>query len=78
MNEYTWLDAPYFNIIDNILSIQSYFITQAWFIARIVVFLAIGMAAINYAMNGQGLKSSLTKLIMAFVVFTIIINFYPQ
>jgi hypothetical protein len=72
-----WLDAPFFNILEKLSGLQSYFLTQAWFIARIVLFLALGFAAIKYAVNGEGLKDSIAKSAIAFAAFAILMNVYP-
>jgi hypothetical protein len=72
-----WLDAPFFNILEKLSALQSYFLSQAWFIARIVLFLSLGFAAVKYAVNGEGLKDSIAKSSIAFVIFVILMNAYP-
>jgi type IV secretory pathway TrbL component len=73
-----WLDAPFFSVLDKLAGLQSYFIGQAWFIAQIVLLLCIGFAAIKYAINGEGLKDSIAKMGMAFIIFTILMYGYPK
>ena len=73
-----WLDAPFFSILDKLAGLQSYFIGQAWFVARIIMLLAIGFAAIKYAINGEGLKDSVSKIAIAFIVFSILMYSYPR
>jgi hypothetical protein len=73
-----WLDAPFFNILDKLAGLQSYFLGQAWFVARIVLLLCIGFAAIKYAVNGEGLKDSIAKMGIAFILFTVLMSSYPK
>ncbi|GHU78520.1 hypothetical protein FACS189462_3320 [Spirochaetia bacterium] len=73
-----WLDAPFFTILDKLADLQSYFLGQAWFIAQIVLILCLGFAAIKYAVNGEGLKDSIAKLGMAFVMFSVLMYGYPK
>jgi hypothetical protein len=73
-----WLDAPFFNILEKLSGLQSYFLTQAWFIARIVLFLSLGFGAIKYAINGEGLKDTVAKAAIAFVTFVVLMNVYPK
>ena len=78
MNEPTWLDAPFFTVLEDFASIQSYFIGQAMVIARILLLLNIGLIAIKYAIKGSDLKEPVIKLVMAWLFFIVTINMYPH
>jgi hypothetical protein len=73
-----WLDAPFFNILEKMAGLQSYFLAQAWFVARIVLFISLGFAAIKYAMHGEGLKDTVAKSAVAFILFAILMHAYPR
>jgi type IV secretory pathway TrbL component len=72
-----WVDAPFFDLLDKLVGLQAYFLQQAWFIGRIVTALCLGLAAIKYAIKGEGLKEPLVKLAIAFITFSILMNAYP-
>jgi hypothetical protein len=56
---------------------QGYFFTLARGIGWIVCLIALCMAAINYAVNGQGLKDNIIKISKAVIFFFIIMGAYP-
>ena len=72
-----WLDAPFFDLLEDFTSLQGYFITQALFIAKIVMMLNLGFIAIKYAVKGDGIKEPVVKLASSIIIFLIIINSYP-
>ena len=73
-----WLDAPFFNLVEDFSSIQGYFLTQAFFIAKIVMTLNLGFIALKYAVKGSDLKEPLIKLASSVIIFLILMNLYPQ
>ena len=72
------LNTAFFFVTDLIIHIQRFFITQAWNIGRFVLIISLSMAAINYAVTGQGLKENLVKIAKALVFFVIIMGVYPR
>jgi type IV secretory pathway TrbL component len=72
-----WVDAPFFDLLDKLMGLQAYFLQQAWFIGRIVMVMCLGLAAIKYAIKGEGLKEPMVKLAIAFITFSILMNTYP-
>jgi type IV secretory pathway TrbL component len=73
-----WLDLPFFGILEEIGKLQSFFMSQAHFIGKIVTILALGLAAIKCAINGSGIKDSIVRFALAFVFYMILINAYPS
>lgn len=73
-----WVDGPFFDLLSQLGNLMGYFITQAWFIGRIIMLFNLGMMAIKYAIKGQGLGEEFTKLTIAFISFWILINAYPS
>jgi len=69
-------NAFYF-VVDKIIDLQGYFITQARGIGRIVFLIALLSAGLNHVLTGTGLKENLIKIFKATVFFLIVINFYP-
>jgi type IV secretory pathway TrbL component len=72
------INNAFFFVADKIISIQSYFIKQAWAIGEIVLFIALASAGLNYALTGQGLKENMIKIMKAFIFFFIITTAYPR
>ena len=72
-----WLDAPFFTLVEDFSSLQTYFLAQAMFIAKIVLTLNIGFMAIKYVAKGQGLSEQLIKVLSSLIIFLIVINSYP-
>jgi hypothetical protein len=72
------LNDAYFFVIDKIIDLQAFFIKEAWAIGRIVLFISLVSAAINYAVNGTGLKENLVKIGKALVFFIVIMVLYPR
>jgi type IV secretion system protein TrbL len=75
---YVWLDAPFFNFLDRFAQIQSYFTGVTWSIARVVVILCLGFMFLRHAMTGEGLKENLTKFLLTFVIYAVVIGNYPR
>jgi type IV secretory pathway TrbL component len=73
-----WVDAPFFDLLDKLTGLQGYFLQQAWFIGRIVMLMCFGLAAIKYAIKGEGLKEPMVKLVIAFISFYILMTAYPS
>jgi hypothetical protein len=72
------INNAFFFVIDKIIDLQEYFITQARGIGRVVFLIAILSAGLNYALTGTGLKENLIKIFKATVFFMIVISFYPR
>jgi hypothetical protein len=72
------LNSAYFFVIDLIIKLQAFFLKEAWAIGRIVLFIALVSAAINYAVSGTGLKENLVKIGKALVFFILIMGLYPR
>jgi hypothetical protein len=72
------LNNAYFFVIDKIIDLQAFFIKEAWAIGRIVLLISLISAAINYAVNGTGLKENLVKIGKALVFFIVIMVLYPR
>ncbi len=72
-----WLDAPFFNLLEDFASLQGYFMVQAMFIAKIVLTLNLGFIAIKYIAKGEGISEQLMKVLMSVIMFLIIVNSYP-
>jgi hypothetical protein len=72
------LDNAFFFVTDKIISLQEFFMGVAWNIGRIVFLVALSMAAINYALTGEGLKNSIVKIGKALVFFVIVMGAYPK
>jgi type IV secretory pathway TrbL component len=68
----------FYLITDKIIELQGFFLNVANTIARIVLLVAILIAAVNYALTGTGLKENVIKIGKAFVFFSIVIFFYPR
>jgi type IV secretion system protein TrbL len=75
---YKWLDAPFFTFLERFGQIQSYFTGITWDIARVVIILCLGFMFLKHAMTGEGLKENLTKFLLSFVIYTIVIANYPR
>jgi type IV secretory pathway TrbL component len=73
-----WVDAPFFDLLDRLTELQAYFLGQAWFVGRIVMVMCLGLAAVKYAIKGEGLKEPVIKLAIAFISFFILMNAYPS
>ena len=72
-----WLDAPFFTLVEDFSGLQTYFLAQAMFIAKIILTLNIGFMAIKYIAKGQGLSEQLIKVLSSLIIFLIVINSYP-
>jgi len=72
------LNTAFFFVTDLIVSIQGFFIAQAWNIGRYVLVIALATTAINYAVTGQGLKENIIKIAKAVVFFVLVMGFYPR
>jgi hypothetical protein len=72
------LNSAYFFVIDKIIDLQAFFMKEAWAIGRIVLFISLVSAAVNYAVNGTGLKENLAKIGKALVFFIVIMVLYPR
>lgn len=71
------VNESFYFVIDKIIDLQEYFIAQAKGIGRIVFFIAVSSAALNYALTGTGLKENLIKIFKAVVFFLVVIGLYP-
>jgi len=72
------LNTAFFFVTDLIVSIRIFFIGQAWNVGRFVLIISLSMAAINYAITGQGLKENLIKISKAVVFFVLVMSLYPR
>jgi hypothetical protein len=77
-SEYIWIDAPFFKLIERFAQIQSYFAGVTWDIAKVVTILCLGFLLLRYAMTGEGLKENLTKFLLSFVIYSVLIANYPK
>lgn len=73
-----WVDAPFFDLLQKFVSLQSFFLQQAWFLGKIVMSFNVGIMLIKYAIRGSDLVEPLTKLGIAFLSFWILLNAYPK
>jgi type IV secretion system protein TrbL len=76
--EYEWLDAPFFNLLNRFSQIQNYFTGVTWSIAKVVVTLCLGFMFLRYALTGEGLRENLTKFLLSFVIYAVVIGNYPR
>ena len=72
------INNAFFFVVDIIANLQGYFIQQAKYIGKIVLLIAILSAALNYALNGTGLKDNIIKITKATLFFLIVIHAYPS
>jgi hypothetical protein len=72
------LNAAFFFVCDKLVDLQIFFLGEAWKIGRTVFIIALGSAAVNYALTGAGLKENLIKIGKAVVFFIIIMGIYPR
>ncbi|GMO25806.1 MAG: hypothetical protein Ta2B_05580 [Termitinemataceae bacterium] len=70
-------DTPFDQITTQVCNLLPHFVVYAWGLAKIIILLAIGFAAIKHAINGDGLKDSVSKLAIAFIVLEILIGGDP-
>jgi len=71
------LNSGFYNVTNTIISLQSYFIDTANALARIVLLVAICLAALNYILMGTGLKENIVKIGKALAFYFIVIGSYP-
>lgn len=71
------LNKGFYNVTDTIISLQGYFIDAANAIARVVLLIAICLAALNYVLMGTGLKENIVKIGKAIVLYFLVIGSYP-
>ena len=72
------LDNAFFFVTDMIIAMMGFFTSRAWAIGRTVLFVSIALAAINYAINGEGLKDNAIKITKAVIFFVLVMGLYPQ
>lgn len=72
------LNTAFFFVIEKIIGLQSFFLREAWTIGRGVLFISFALAAVNYAISGQGLKESLVKIGKALFFFVLVMVMYPR
>jgi hypothetical protein len=72
------INSAFFFVLNKIISLQDFFIEQAWNIGRIVLLIALLSAGLNYALTGQGLKENMIKIMKATVFFFIVVAAYPR
>ena len=71
------VNDAFFFVIDKIISIQAFFIGQAYTIGKLVLLIALLSAGLNYALTGQGLKENAVKILKATLFFLIVTAAYP-
>jgi hypothetical protein len=71
------LNTAFFFVTDKIIDLQVFFLGKAWGIGRFVLIVSISLAAINYALLGQGLRESLVKISKAVIFFFLVMGAYP-
>jgi hypothetical protein len=72
------INSAFFFVIEKIIELQSFFISQAWTIGRVVLIIALSSAALNYALTGTGFKENLIKILKAVVFFVVVMGAYPK
>jgi hypothetical protein len=72
------VNEAFFFVTDKIIDLQSFFMTEAWAIGRIILVISLSLAAIGYGITGEGLKSNLIKIAKAVLFFVIVMAAYPR
>jgi len=72
------VNNAFFFVVDKIISIQAFFITEAYAVGRLVLFIALLSAGLNYVLTGTGFKENMIKIMKASVFFLIVIAAYPK
>ena len=72
------INSAFFFVIEKIIELQGFFITQAWTIGKVVLIIALSSAALNYALTGTGFKENLIKILKAVVFFVVVMGAYPK
>jgi len=72
------INGAFYFVLEKIISLQGYFIANAFAVARIVLLIALLSAGLNYALTGQNLKENLIKILKAFIFFVIIASAFPR
>jgi len=72
------INNAFYFVLNKIISIQGFFLDQAYAVGRIVLLIALLSAALNYALTGSGLKENLIKILKATLFFLIITAAYPR
>jgi type IV secretory pathway TrbL component len=75
---FSFLNNSFYFVCDLIIRMQGYFTGLAGTIAGICLLIALATAAINHAVNGQGIKDSLIKIAKALVFYFVIMSVYPS
>jgi len=71
------LNSGFYNVTNTIISLQGYFINAANAVARIVLLVAICLAALNYVLMGTGLKENIVRIGKALAFYFVVIGSYP-
>jgi len=72
------INNAFFFVVDKIIDLQNFFISQSMEIGKVVLLIAILSAALNYALTGTGLKENIIKILKATLFFLIVILAYPK
>jgi len=72
------IDSAFFFVVDKIIALMDFFISQARNIGAVALLIAVLSAGLNYALTGQGLKENAVKILKATLFFLIAIAFYPR
>jgi len=72
------INNAFFFVLDTIIGIQDFFISEAYAVGRLVLLIALLSAALNYALTGTGFKENMIKIMKASVFFLIVIAAYPK
>jgi hypothetical protein len=71
------INNSFYFVLDKIIDLMNFFISEAYAIGRIVLLIAILSAALNYALTGTGLKDNVIKILKATLFFLIVTAAYP-
>lgn len=72
------LNSAFYQIIEKLFLIQSYFKSLAHSAAQVILVIAICSMAVNYALTGTGLKENIIKLLKAVVFYAVVMAAYPN
>ena len=72
------LNDGFYFVTDKIVELQAFFLDFSQSVAYIVLFIAVCMAALNYALTGTGMKESVVKISKALIFYYIVIFAYPN
>jgi len=72
------INSAFTFVLNKIIFLQNFFLDQALIIGKVVLLIALLSAALNYALNGTGLKENIIKILKATLFFLIVFAAYPR